>query len=226
MPLNEPKILLRGVLDACADCDTCRFLMEEDCLFFPELYRLYDKEKNTGIPAQAADLHNLSQLCTLCGLCPCSNIRADIIRGKTEQVQKRGMPLGIRLLADVQRFGRWGSLAPRLLNSLLSIVPIERTIKKLVGIHPHRRMPRIALESFFSWAERKGLNQRPKQGPTATYFAGCTAGYFFPEVGQAAVGVLIQNGISTYIPPQQCCGMPTLLEGNSQTTLQRVKSNM
>ena len=32
------EAIIRRVIDACADCDTCRFLMNEDCLFFPELY--------------------------------------------------------------------------------------------------------------------------------------------------------------------------------------------
>ncbi|MCK7515684.1 MAG: hypothetical protein MZV70_74710 [Desulfobacterales bacterium] len=32
----------------CADCDCCRPIMDESCLFFPELYRLYDQEVETG----------------------------------------------------------------------------------------------------------------------------------------------------------------------------------
>jgi hypothetical protein len=26
--------MIRQVIEACADCDTCRFLMDESCLFF------------------------------------------------------------------------------------------------------------------------------------------------------------------------------------------------
>jgi glycerol-3-phosphate dehydrogenase subunit C len=44
MEQMEPEKKARKVLDECADCDVCRFLMEADCLVFPELYRLYDKE--------------------------------------------------------------------------------------------------------------------------------------------------------------------------------------
>ena len=40
----DPEKTARQVLDACADCDVCRFLMDTSCLFFPELYRLYDRE--------------------------------------------------------------------------------------------------------------------------------------------------------------------------------------
>ena len=79
----EPEKTIRSILDACADCDTCRFLMDESCLLFPELYQLYDKEKEAGIPVKDVELRKLAELCTLCGLCPCPNIRADVIRGKT-----------------------------------------------------------------------------------------------------------------------------------------------
>ena len=44
MDRNDPEKSARQVLDACADCDVCRFLMDTSCLYFPELYRLYDRE--------------------------------------------------------------------------------------------------------------------------------------------------------------------------------------
>lgn len=222
----EPEKTIRSILDACADCDTCRFLMDESCLFFPELYRLYDKEKEAGSPVKDVELQKLAELCTLCGLCPCPNIRADVIRGKTERVRKEGMPLGIRLLADVQRFGRWGSLAPKIFNLTFSFTPINRMIKKILGIHPQRSLPKIAHENFFTWAHKRGLDREPGQLPKVAYFAGCTAGYLFPEVARATVAVLAHNGVSVYVPPQQCCGMPTLLEGDEHTTFKRVRSNL
>ena len=83
----RPEKVIRNVLEACADCDTCRFLMDESCLLFPELYRLYDKEKEQGCAAGDDELRRLSERCTLCGLCRCPNIRADVIRGKIERVR-------------------------------------------------------------------------------------------------------------------------------------------
>lgn len=222
----KPKKAFRGALDTCADCDICRFLMAESCLFFPELYRLYDKEKETGVVVQNAELQKLSDLCTLCGLCPCANIRADLIRGKAERVRKEGMPLSIRLLADAQRFGRYGSMAPKVVNYLLSFTPINRAVKKFIRIHPQRNLPKIADESFFTWARKRELDREPDKLPRAAYFAGCTAGYIFPEVARATVAVLAHNGVSVYVPPQQCCGMPTLLEGDEHTTLERMRSNL
>jgi glycerol-3-phosphate dehydrogenase subunit C len=221
-----PEKTIRRVMDACTDCDSCRFLMDESCLVFPELYRLYDREKKEGKKAGKADLLDLPDLCTLCGLCPCPDIRIDLIRGKTERVSQEGMPLGVRLLANLQLFGRLGGLMPRLVNAILKIEPFARLIKKIARIHPERNFPAVARESFFAWAHRTGLDRKTNQHPKAAYFAGCTAGYLFPEVARATVNVLKHNGISVFVPPQECCGMPTFLEGDETTTLRRVQSNL
>jgi len=217
---------IRGVMDACADCDTCRFLMEESCLFFPELYRLYDREKEDGQLVGDDDLKRLSELCTLCGLCPCPDIRMNVIGGKTERVRAKGMAMSVRLLADVQRFGQLNTLLPTVLNRFLSLAPVCRMAKTVTGIHPQRQLPRIAPENFFTWARKQGLDREPDSSPKAAYFAGCTAGYFFPEVARAAVSVMACNGVSVHVPLQQCCGMPTLLEGDVRTTHRRVHFNM
>ena len=52
----EPENKARKIVDECTDCDICRFLMDADCLFFPELYRLYDKEIETGEKITAEEL--------------------------------------------------------------------------------------------------------------------------------------------------------------------------
>lgn len=226
-PIQTAHAIIRGVVDACADCDTCRFLMDESCLLFPELYRLYDKQRAEGRQACEAELRRLPEFCTLCGLCPCPDIRADVIRSKTERVRKEGLPLGFRLLADVQRFSRWGGMMPRLVNAILNVALISRAIKRIARIHPQRRLPTIPQEIFFVWARKKGLDRESHRNPKVVYFAGCTAGYFFPEVARATVSVLEHNSIAVFVPPeQQCCGMPTLLEGDRRTTLDRVRANL
>jgi glycerol-3-phosphate dehydrogenase subunit C len=225
-PHPDAEIILRGVVDACADCDTCRFLMDESCLLFPRLYQLWDEERDTGRPIQVKALYELAELCTLCGLCPCPNIRTDIIQAKAARVEREGLPIGIRALADVQRLAQMGGLAPKLIDRILSISPVSRSLKRLLEIHPQRNLPRIAPESFFSWARKKGLNRRVEAATKVAYFVGCTAGYLFPEVARAAVWVLEHNDVAVHVPPQQCCGMPTLLEGDKQTTLGRVEANL
>lgn len=200
--------------------------MDEDCLFFPELYRIVDREKENGRPASDRELKKLVERCTLCGLCPCPNVRNDVVEAKAALVRENGMPIGKRLLADVQKFGRTCGMAPKLINRVLSNDPVNEIAKNIIGIHPDRQLPDIPGKNFFLWAEERGLTNRSANGRGVAYFVGCSTGYLFPEVGRAAVAVLEPNGVTVFVPPQQCCGMPTLVEGDLRTTLQRSSSNI
>ena len=64
---NEPERKIRKVVDACADCDICRYLMETTCLLFPKLYRLYDREVEDEEKVTAEELRRLVDLCNLYG---------------------------------------------------------------------------------------------------------------------------------------------------------------
>jgi glycerol-3-phosphate dehydrogenase subunit C len=98
-----PEKAARQVLDACSDCDVCRFLMDDSCLFFPELFRLYDRELEGGEEAAPQELRRLVDLCNFCGQCPCPNIRAGIIQAKTRFIERDGLKFGVRTIEDVER---------------------------------------------------------------------------------------------------------------------------
>lgn len=73
--------LMLNIFEKCAGasgCDVCRLHMEDDCLFFPELYRLQDQADESELSFSASDLHNLIDLCTM--LCPCQDIKMLILK--------------------------------------------------------------------------------------------------------------------------------------------------
>jgi len=221
MEKKGPEGKIRAVVDACTDCDICRFLMDATCLFFPELYRLYDREVDTGKKITANELRRLVDLCNFCAVCPCPNIRADIMQAKTAFVNRDGLKFNIRILEDVERIGRLCGTYPQLANTLLQKKPTKSLIKKASGIHKKRNIPRFPEENFVKWAHRQKLHQKIKKGQkrNVAYFTGCTGRHIFPDVAQAVVEVLQYNDIDVYIPDQQCCGMPTMLEGDRKLTL-------
>lgn len=223
---TTPHEIIRCVVELCADCDTCRTLMDKDCLFFPELYRLRDREKEEGVPVTEAELRSLVELCTLCGLCPCPRIPADLMEAKSRCIDREGLPLAIRLLTDVPRLARLCGTFPQLANALQSNKAVGSLLRKALRVHPARQLPVFPEQSFFQWAARKGLTSRREGGRNVAYFAGCSAGYLFPRIGRATVEVLERNGVQVYVPPQQCCGMPHLVEGDRKAALQRVQSNI
>ncbi len=224
--ITPPQDIIRSVVELCAGCDTCRTLMDQDCLFFPELYRLWDLEKESGITITEAELRSLVELCTLCSLCPCPKIPADLMEAKSRYIDKEGLPLTTRLLTNVPRLARLCGIFPKLVNSLQSNKAVSSLIKKVTHVHAERQLLMFPEQSFFQWAEQKGLTNRMEGSRNVAYFVGCTAGYIFPQVGRATVEVLEHNGLTVQIPPQHCCGMPHLVEGDRTTALQRVQSNM
>ncbi len=228
MQENEPGRLARLAVDRCADCELCRDLMEDaPCLFFPQLFRLHDREKAENREIASAELRGLVDLCNMCGLCSCPDVRADIMRAKDAFVARDGLKPAIRLLEDVERVARICGFSPRLANVLLAKEPSASLLKRLLGVHPERAFPEFPPESFTAWARRRGLHEkRPAAGRKVAYFAGCTARYLFPNVAKAAVEVLERNGVAVYLPEQKCCGMPSLLEGDRPFTFELAEFNL
>ena len=218
--------IIRDVIELCADCDTCREMMVEDCVFFVELYRLWDSEKEDGVPITEADLRNLVDLCTHCGLCPCPKIPVRLMEAKSRYVDQEGLPLATRILIDVPRLAKLCGTFPKLVNALQSNKAVAPLLHKITGTHPERQFPPFPEQSFFQWAAQRGLTERKEGKCNLAYFAGCTAGYLFPQVGRATVEVLERNGVTVYVPPQQCCGMPHLVEGDRNGALEQVRANM
>ncbi len=225
---NEPEELARHVVDLCADCETCRDLMEgEPCQFFPRLYQLHDREKEEHREVTSSDLKDLLELCNMCGLCSCPDVRAGIMEAKGAFVARDGLKPALRLLEDVERVGKLGGAAPRLANLLLGKGPAAGLTKRLLGLHPGRTLPEFPGEGFDAWASRRGLRQKPRgTSRKVAYFAGCTARYLFPDVARAAVEVLEENGVLVYYPEQKCCGMPSMLEGDRPFTFAAVEFNL
>lgn len=217
---HKPESFVRQAVDRCANCDWCRdYLKESSCLFFRRLFRMSDREKRGGRAITKVEMEKLTDLCNLCGICPCVEIRTWVRQAKDGFVARDGLPKVIRVLEDVRLQSKLAGMAPRLTNALLADGPIGRGIKRVIGIHPERKLPVFPRQSFDVWARKRGLHEEPVgDGPKVAYFTGCTARYLFPQVAQATVEVLERNGIAVYVPPQKCCGMPTMLEGDRDFT--------
>ncbi len=228
MTTNSPEDIARSVIAACADCDVCRFVLTDDCLLFRELYRLHDREAETGTAPSSDELRAMLDRCTFCALCGCPDIRADIIAAKSGFAERDGLPLAVRLLEDVARLGRLCGRAPRLVNQAIQCLSVAKATKGLAAVHASRRLPVVPPETFTAWARRKGLDRRPDHTAVkkVAYFAGCSGRYFFPEVPRALVRLLQKAGASVYVPEQVCCGMPPFLEGDRAKALAMTGANL
>jgi glycerol-3-phosphate dehydrogenase subunit C len=225
---SDPESKVREVIDACADCDCCRPPMDPPCDVFAELYRLWDREQESGEPTAAAALRRMADLCNFCALCPCPNIRADLIEAKTRFAARDGLSRGARLLQDVERLARTCGMFPKAFNRLVAGGITGGLLKRAAGIHPGSRLPEFPAESFDRWAAAENLREPAKDGAERkiAYFAGCTARFLFPEVPRAATRVLRQSGVHVHYPGQRCCGMPPFLEGDRNLALELARENI
>jgi glycerol-3-phosphate dehydrogenase subunit C len=223
--------LMLKIFEKCAGnsgCEVCRLHMEDDCLFFPELYCLHDLARDSGTPLSEMDLRPLIHLCTLCGICPCHDIKEILLQAKAALSQEETPALSGRILCDAEMIGLWGTRLSSVLNPLNRLKPVQSIVRKTLKINPERGLPAFPKKSFFLWAKKRGLTAPLKDDghrPKVAYFAGCSAGYLFPEVGKATVGILERNGIPVYVPPQNCCGMPPMMEGDQKTALKKIRAN-
>ncbi len=218
---DSPEYLMRKVVDACTDCDCCRYILDTSCQFFPKIFELWDREKETGKRLSSQELRRLGDLCNYCALCPCPNIREDIVTAKTSFIDREGLARHIRTLEDVERVAKLCGSVPGITNPLLQGKCTGSLIKRFLGINPARKIPLFPREDFPTWTKRRGLGHKantPNQRKVA-YFAGCTARYLFPEVPKAVVKIFEHHGITVYYPEQHCCGMPSMLEGDRHLTL-------
>jgi glycerol-3-phosphate dehydrogenase subunit C len=225
---ESPEALARGVVAACVDCDVCRtMLADAECPVFDALYRLHDREAEGHGPITGEDLRGMVGLCTFCGLCGCADIRGKIIAAKTGFVAREGLTFSLRALSDVGRLGKICGAAPGLVNRLAADGCLGALAKRLVGIHRERRLPEIPGEDFDAWVRRRGLHRPPTDDgrPKVAYFVGCSGRFLFPAVPRAAVALLEAAGAAVFVPALVCCGMPTLLEGDREKTLNLARDN-
>ncbi len=219
---------LRDEIAKCRRCEACRELVDTSCLVFPLMFRLVDEERDTGEKISSEDLIQMVNLCNLCGICPCRDIRFAILNRKTEYVDQHGLEFKVRVIEGVERIGKLGGAFPRLTNILLQHKVSRGVMQNLLGIHQERRFPRFPNPDFGQWwrAHKPATGKYSAARRKVAYFAGCTARYLFPEVATATVEVFEKSDVEVYVPPQQCCGMPTLLEGDRRSTVDFVSDNV
>ncbi|MDQ7783551.1 MAG: heterodisulfide reductase-related iron-sulfur binding cluster [Desulfomonilaceae bacterium] len=219
---------LRYWIERCADCDCCRTVFEEGCQMFPELYKIWDERQESGEKITTNDMRRLIDLCNLCGTCPCPEVPTSLMEAKTEFVARNGLPLKIKAIERVELVGRVAGAVPGISNFFLRNPVTKGLLQSALGIHKDRSFPPFPKESF---SDRMKDGTKPVRRPAnavrkVAYFAGCSARYYVPDVGTAAVEILQRNGVEVHIPEQKCCGMPPLLEGDKELALELAGFNL
>lgn len=153
--------------------------------------------------------------CRVCNaVCPTGVKIAELnARARAQIVKDEGIPLRNRLLGRNELLGKIGGYVPHLANFGLHN-PLSRLLaERVMGIARHAPLPRWSVEGTFGDWVKRSQNQRLRSDKKVVYFHGCATMYYEPFIGKAAVAVLEHNGYEVIVPPQNCCGLPMLSNG-------------
>jgi glycerol-3-phosphate dehydrogenase subunit C len=154
-------------------------------------------------------------LCIGCHLCDmvCSsevNISELNLMAKAKYLDEKGRPFRDWLLTHSYLYDRFGSLSSPLLNPLFKNRLAKKFLETILKIDRRRELPGYESPTFRRW-----FKTHPSKGEKkVAYFYGCYTNTHEVDVGKATVQVLEANGFEVVLPPQSCCGIPMLGNGD------------
>jgi glycerol-3-phosphate dehydrogenase subunit C len=154
-------------------------------------------------------------LCIGCHLCDmvCSsgvNISELNLIAKAKYLDEKGRPFRDWLLTHSYRFGRVGSFSSAFINPLLKNSLTKWFVETFLRIDKRRELPGYESSTFRQW-----FKEHPSKGNRkVAYFYGCYTNTNEADVGRSTVQVLEAAGFEVILPPQQCCGIPMLGNGD------------
>jgi Fe-S oxidoreductase len=146
--------------------------------------------------------------CKACkGECP-TNVDIATYRSEflSHYYQSRRRPLHAYAFGMVDKWLQAASLAPALANLATELPGLNWLAKKLLGIAPERRLPRVAPMTFRKWARR---NSVATSGGDVLLWVDTFNNSFHPETLRAALDVLRAAGCRVFVSHERfCCGRP------------------
>ena len=137
-----------------------------------------------------------------------------------------GLPRRNRIFGNIAKYSKLGSrFAP--LSNWLAVSPLGKLFSTAVlGIHPNRRPPSFARQTFPQWF--RSLTHRRtytyygtvdpvpserKMRDTVVLLNDTYMNYNYPEIGKAAVALLEAAGFKVELADAPCCGRPMISKG-------------
>ncbi|HLV43682.1 MAG TPA: FAD-linked oxidase C-terminal domain-containing protein, partial [Aggregatilineales bacterium] len=165
------------------------------------------------------EVYDVLDLCLSCKACKaeCPS-SVDMAKLKSEFLynyhQEHGTPLRSRLMANYGRLNRLGQPVAPLAN--LALRGPGRWVMTRLGVHPERKLPRLARQPFSRWYRRQAHSNGNGHGPRkqVVLWHDTFMEHNDPQIGQAAVKVLEAAGYDvTLVEKRQCCGRPAVSKG-------------
>lgn len=219
--MQTPYFPVELTLDQCIKCNICTTVCPVSAVtdLFPGPKYEAPQAGRYRAPGQPTPDHSVDYCsgCRMCNMaCPTGVKIAEMnARARATLVEQGKVPPILRLrnnlIARAELIGKVANPIAPLANAALSNRLIRWTVEQAMGIHRQAPLPRFSSERFTDWFS----GRQPVDGTRrkVVYFHGCSTQYYEPRVGRAAVRVLEANGFEVIVPPQNCCGLPLLSNG-------------
>jgi glycerol-3-phosphate dehydrogenase subunit C len=232
----EGELLVTPVfsLDQCIKCNICTTACPVAAVtdLFPgpkyegpqgERFRIQGQRS----PDKSVDYCSSCRVCNM--VCPNGVKIAELnARARARLVQSGKVPLNLRirnnLVGRPELLGQIGQPISSVANFVLKMKPARSFAEFALGIHHQAPLPAFSKQRFTTW-----FKNHPKSSSMAkkvVYFHSCSTQYYEPRVGAAAVQVLELNGYEVIVPPQNCCGLPLLSNGEFGAARRYHQSNI
>ncbi len=231
--LNSQAPIERS-LDQCIKCNTCvsKCPVVSVIDLFPGPKYEGPQAARFRIPGQVVPDRSVDYCsgCRVCNMsCPTGVKIAEInARARANIVEQGKLPIQERfrnnLIARPELLGKLGSPLAPLANNLLSNRIIRRATEAAIGIHHQAPLPSFSKQRFTTWFQQHSFHEKVNR--KVVYFHGCSTEYYEPRIGRAAIRVLETNGFEVVVPPQNCCGLPLLSNGEFKTARRYHQNNV
>lgn len=231
----EPGKDLRLISDKCIKCNICTAycpVAKVTDRFPGPKFAGPESQRLRYLPEPVLDPSvDLCINCKTCNqVCP-SGVRASDLNvlAKANYVAERGQNLRNWLLGHAELLGRLGSTAAPLANPVLRNRLVKGVMEQTLAISRRRTFPAYTHQTFARWFARR---KRVRDGShtagarKVAYFTGCFANYNDPDLGRAVVEVLEHNGCEVVAPPQVCCGLPLIANGEMAAARKNAEFNI
>lgn len=220
-------------LDACIKCNICTSYCPVSAVtdLFPGPKYVgpqAQRFRENGQPRSPDHSVDYCSGCRVCNeVCPTGVRIAEMnARARAQIADSEGIPLRNRMLGRNELLGKVGSVVPALANFGLHNPASRFLAEHVMGIAREAPLPRWSTSGTFGDWMKRTQSQRLKSDKKVVYFHGCATMYYEPFVGQAAVAVLEHLGYEVIVPPQNCCGLPLLSNGEFSAAAKYHQNNV
>ncbi|HNZ65491.1 MAG TPA: anaerobic glycerol-3-phosphate dehydrogenase subunit C [Smithella sp.] len=152
----------------------------------------------------------LCSQCKRCEMaCPCGVEPAQIILKAQQRYGNEHPQTPAHLLfANNYYLSALGSLTAPIANWAAS-TRLGKMIFRNMGIATYLPFPKFRFRTMRN--EKKMLNKGRKK---VAFFHGCFINFYRPDIGRKIIRLLVSMNVDVVLPPQWCCGLPALGNGN------------